>query len=120
MIKDIYGDNGLKVTGFYTVWPRFHSSSTENTLAGQIRYNGNSQNLEVHDGQNWVQIFPSSTRIELSSEVQAVISWAQSKMFEEERFKQLAKQHPAVADAVEAVEKAQEQLKLLTIMVDNK
>ena len=56
--------------------------------------------------------------IGLSSEGEAILRWAQSKMNEERRVAELAKANPTVADAVSAVKLAEEQLKIVVKLVE--
>ena len=56
--------------------------------------------------------------IDLAPHVQAVVAWAQIKMAEESRLKELAAKHPTVADALAAVAKAEEQVKIVAALVD--
>lgn len=120
MIKGINTGNGLQVNNGYTSWPQFYNTiqNTGNSLIGQVRYNGNSQNLEVFDGNNWLMMSSSYPTVELAPHVQAVVVWAQTKMAEEERLRQLAAKHPAVADALAAMKRAEEQVKIVTALVD--
>lgn len=119
MIKNITPGTGLQVSGNYSNWPSFYNtvSGTGNNLIGQLRYNGSSQNIEVYDGTNWLTMTGSYPTIDLAPHVQAVIAWAQVKMSEEDRLKKLAEKHPSVADALAAVEKAQEQLEVVATLV---
>lgn len=55
--------------------------------------------------------------ISLSSEGEAIIAWARTKMMEEQRLERLAKENPSVADAVQAVKLAEEQLKMVVALV---
>lgn len=121
MIKNITPGTGLSISGNYTNWPSFYNtvSGTGNNLLGQLRYNGSSQNMEVYDGTNWLAISSSYPTIDLAPHVQAVVSWAQTKMAEESRLKALAAKHPAVADAVAALAKAEEQVQVVAALVDN-
>jgi len=121
MIKSINGGTGIQVNGGnYNTWPTFYNTaqSTGNTAIGQVRYNGSSQNLEVYDGNSWLIMSSAYPTIELSGDVQSVLSWARMKMAEESRIKELAAKHPAVADALEAVAKAEEQVKIVAALVD--
>ena len=119
MIKGINTGNGLQVNNGYTTWPQFYNSmqNTGNSLIGSVRYNGSSQNLEVYDGNSWMIMSASYPTVELSPHVQAVVAWAQTKMAEEERVRQLAAKHSTVADALKAVKHAQEQLEIVTALV---
>ena len=122
MIKSITGGPGIQINGGnYSTWPSFYNTaqSTGNTAIGQVRYNGSSQNLEVYDGSSWLTMVSNYPTIELSGDVQSVLNWARMKMAEEHRIKELAAKHPAVADALAAVEQAQEQVRVVTALVDN-
>ena len=120
MIKNITPGTGLNISGNYSNWPSFYNtvSGTGNNLLGQLRYNGSSQNIEVYDGSNWLTMTGSYPTIELASHVQAVVAWAQTKMAEETRLKELAAKHPSVADALEAVDRAQEQVRIVATLVE--
>jgi len=121
MIKGINGSNGVQVNGGYTSWPQFYnnSSSSNNTLVGQVRYNGSSQNMEVYDGISWLTLSSSYTTVELTPEVQSIVNWARTKMAEEQRLRDLAAKHPSVADALKAVKQAEEQVRVVAALVDN-
>jgi len=120
MIKSINTGSGLTAQNNFSNWPTFyHSASTSgNTLVGQVRYNGSSQNLEVYDGASWLIVGTSYPTIDLAPHVQAVVTWAQMKMAEESRLRELAAKHPTVADALAAVKHAEEQVKIVAALVD--
>jgi hypothetical protein len=61
----------------------------------------------------------SYPQVELSGHVQTVIQWAEKKIAEEARIKELAAKHPSVADALNAVKQAEEQVKIVAALVDN-
>lgn len=121
MIKNVAAGNGIVINNSYNNWPSFYNSaqSTGNTLIGQVRYNGSSQNLEVYDGNGWLSLSTSYPTIELSTDVQLVIKWARMKIDEEARIKELAAKHPTVADALAAVKLAEEQVRVVAALVDN-
>lgn len=120
MIKNITTGAGLQASSSYSNWPSFYNtiSGTGNNLIGQVRYNGTSQNLEVYDGMSWLTLTSSYPTIELQPHVQAVVAWAQTKMHEETRLKELAAKHPSVADALAAVDQAQEQVRIIAALVE--
>jgi hypothetical protein len=119
MIKNITPGAGITVNNSHSSWPSFYNSigSTGNNLIGQMRYNGSNQNIEVYDGTAWLMMTPAYPTIELAPHVQAVVVWAQGKMAEESRLNELAARHPAVADAVSAVARAEEQLRIVAALV---
>jgi hypothetical protein len=120
MIKNLSPGIGITINNSYSSWPTFYNSiqNTGNSLIGQVRYNGSSQNLEVFDGNSWLIVNSSHPTIELAPHVQSVVAWAQTKMAEESRLKELAAKHPTVADALEAVRRAEEQVKIVAALVD--
>ena len=122
MIKNITPGSGITINNNHSTWPSFYNtvSSTGNSLVGQLRYNGSSQYLEVYDGNSWLMMNSAYPTIELSPHVQAVVAWAQTKMAEESRLRELAAKHPALADAVEALKKAEEQVQIVAALVDTK
>jgi hypothetical protein len=119
MIKSITAGTGLQVNNGYMSWPQFYNNNSANTLVGQVRYNGSSQNMEVYDGTTWLQMASSYPTIELNGEVQSVLQWARTKMAEEARIRELAAKHPTVADALDAVARAEEQVKIVAALVDH-
>lgn len=69
--------------------------------------------MEVFDGTSWQMIPMTSATITMSGAADSAISWAMQKMFQEQERDRLAKEHPAVANAINAVKKAEEQLDLV-------
>ena len=120
MIKGINTGTGLTVNNGYTSWPNFYnnSASNSNTLVGQMRYNGSAQCIEVYDGMTWLSMGSAYPTVELAPHVQAVVIWAQTKMAEESRLKELAAKHPTVADALAAVKRAEEQVQIVAALVE--
>lgn len=119
MIKSINCGPGLHVNGSNTYWPQFYNNpGSGNTLIGQVRYNGSNQNFEVYDGNGWLMMASTYPTVELSGEVQSILNWARIKMVEEEQIKQLAAKHPTVADALNAVARAEEQVRIAAALVD--
>ena len=116
MIKTIAAGSGINVLNSNS-WPTFYNTTSGNSLVGQIRYNGTNQNMEVYDGSNWMLLTSGYPTIELAPHVQVVVEWARHKMLEETRLQELAAKHPVVADALAAVAKAEEQVKIVAALV---
>ena len=119
MIKTINTGTGLTINNGYTNWPTFYNNATSsgNTLIGQVRYNGASQNMEVYDGSSWLMISAAFPMLSLAPHVQAVVEWAQKKMAEESRLRELAARNPSLRDALEAVKRAEEQVQIVAALV---
>jgi hypothetical protein len=84
--------------------------------AGRVRYNGDLACVETYNGHSWVQL-QSTAMIGLNQDYISAIEWAKSKMTEEYQIRELAAKHPAVADALAAVSRAEEQVKIVAALV---
>jgi len=85
---------------------------------GNLRFNTSLQRLEVYDGSSWQELNMPHATVGLNPAAEAAIEWAQRQMAEEKRLAALAKDHPAVADAMEAVKQAQERVQVVAALVD--
>jgi len=85
---------------------------------GNLRFNTSGQRLEVYDGMTWLELNTPHASVGLNPDAEAAIEWASRQMAEEKRLETLAKKHPAVADALSAVDKANEQLRVVTALVE--
>lgn len=119
MIKGLGAGTGLQIDNSYTNWPSFYnnSASNNNTLVGQVRYNGSAQCMEVYDGMTWLSMGTAFPTVNLSPEVQTVLNWARAKMSEEAKLEKLAEDNPTLKDALEALHRAEEQVRILAALV---
>lgn len=81
--------------------------------AGMMRYNTNSQNMEVYDGVSWQTIGMGNASIELSPVVQTAISWVLEQMSKESKMREMAEKHASVQAALANVEQAKRELDLI-------
>lgn len=112
MIRNIIPGTGLYIAANNYNTPYVDMSRPS---AGMVRYN--ESNFEVYNGSDWAQFSSSIPQIELDGVTQEAVQWVRRKMNEEARVKELAAKHPAVADALAAVAHAQEQLDIVTTLV---
>ena len=87
--------------------------------SGMMRWNGNNNSIEVFDGSTnlWQQMYGKTADIQLSPQIQAVISWAHLKMAEESEWQKLATTNDAVKIALENMKKAKQQLDITAKLV---
>lgn len=100
VIKGINGINGITVQ--YNGGSPYINMS--NASAGMVRYNGNTQNVEVYDGSSWLQLDTSYPTISIDSNIIGVIDWARKKRDEEEELLRLCKEHPGLQEAYERLQ----------------
>jgi hypothetical protein len=85
---------------------------------GNLRFNTGQQRLEVYDGMTWLELNTPHASVGLNGAAEEAIDWVQRQMAEEKRLEALAKKHPSLADALEAVQQAQEQVRIVAALVD--
>jgi myo-inositol catabolism protein IolC len=78
-----------------------------------LRYH-NSQ-LQVYDGYTWLAI-GSGSSVGLTSNAEEALAWAWLKMTQEKAAQDLAQKYPAVANALDAVRLAEQQLKTVVAL----
>ena len=81
--------------------------------AGMMRYNTNSQNMEVYDGVSWQTLGMGNATIELSGMAQTAIHWVMAQMEKEAEMRELAKKHASLQHAVDNVDQAKKELELI-------
>lgn len=84
---------------------------------GNIRYNTSTQKMEVYDGSIWQTLNLGSATVRMSGPGESVMTWAMTKMEEERRLKELAKEHPIIQDLLDQQSKIAEQLKVAESLV---
>ena len=84
---------------------------------GNLRFNTSGQRLEVYDGNVWVELNVPHASIGLNAEAEQAIDWVRRQMEQEHRLEASAREHPAVADALEAVRQAQERVRIVAALV---
>lgn len=113
MIKSIIGQDHVVVTGGFPSVPYISPGAQS---AGMMRWNTSSNTVEVYNGAAWIDVNYSNVKIELSSSASAAITWAISKMAEENYHKALAEKHPAIQNALNNLNQAKLQLDATIIL----
>jgi len=111
MIKTITNGPGVIVSNSSFSAPYIDMTRTS---AGMVRYNNN--NFEVYDGNSWIIMASGSIQVSLDGVTLESLQWVRRKMTEEKRLEELAKSHPTVADAIDAVRLAEQQLKTVVAL----
>jgi hypothetical protein len=111
MIKTIMNGAGVIVSNSSFSEPYIDMTRTS---AGMVRYNNN--NFEVYDGNTWIIMASGSIQVSLDGVTLESLQWVRRKMTEEKRLEELAKTHATVADAVDAVRLAEQQLQTVVAL----
>ena len=112
MIKGLQGVSGITVNGGNTSVPYVNMSNgygnNSNPMQGMIRINGSD--MQVFDGNSWINMATSYATVSLDVETQNLLQWAKNKQKQEIDLLELATKNEAVRIALENVKKAQDQL----------
>ena len=119
MIKSIAAGQGLSVSNSTGSWPYFNNYNNSNSLAGTIKYDGQTQNIMVYDGTQWLNVPSNYPMIELSPDVHELLQWVKQKRDHDHKIKELAMKNDSVADALRQINMAKEQLDILVALSDN-
>jgi hypothetical protein len=93
----------VAVSGGQATNPYFSNYSGQ-TMVGQLRYNPNTTNIEVYDGNSWLQMGTSYASVGLTMSAEEAIDWVIKKQQEERELDELCKQHPALQEAYERLQ----------------
>jgi hypothetical protein len=114
MIKGLLGDTYVVVNVGSTSLP-YVPMNNENPMQGMIRVWGTD--IQVFNGSAWTVMPSSYATAGVAPKYQQALDWAHRKMIEEIQMQKLAEQHPAIADLVDAVANAEEQLRMAVALV---
>ena len=84
---------------------------------GNMRYNPNSQNVEVFDGNLWVILQTTGAYISLDSEAISLLEWARKKRNEELEMERLAETSPTIKDLSNQIKDKQEQIRIVQTLL---
>jgi hypothetical protein len=96
MIKNLTASGAFVQVSSYST-PNIYNTGQS---AGEMRYNTNTQHMEVYDGTNWISISQTPT-VSLSYEAEEAIRWAQTKRAEENELKAKIEKYPTLKSAYE-------------------
>ncbi len=85
--------------------------------AGTVKFDPASQNFQVNDGTNWINIPNDTVSIDLSYESKKALEWARRKRREELELEELAKTNPAINDLVNQIKEKQNQLEMVKTLI---
>lgn len=106
MIKSIGGGEYIMVQGGTAISNSLLHSNVQNEVrvTGTIRYNANISQLEVYDGQAWRTFNTSHAAVDLTAHAKEILGWAEHKMQEERKLKELMERHPGLQELNDKLE----------------
>jgi hypothetical protein len=112
MIKNITGGGKyLTVTGGSgSTYVNNYSGSQG---VGNMRFNTSTQNIEIYDGANWIQMASGYSTVSMTPEAESLLDWARQKRQEEMELNELAKTNPTIADLQKQIKEKKEQIDIV-------
>jgi hypothetical protein len=118
MIKSIHSSSPfLTVSGGNPGSTYIGNYSTNAPGVGNMRYNPNSQNIEVYDGSTWIILSAHHANINLSDEAVSLLQWARKKRDEELDVERLAQTNPVIKDLVNQIKDKEEQIRVVQTLI---
>lgn len=107
------GGANIVVNGGNTSMPYVSMSNgnMSNPMQGMLRINGSD--MQVWDGSGWITISTSYATVDLSPDAQSVLQWAREQRDKQLEYVRMAKDNPAVQNALNAIKHAEAQLDLI-------
>jgi hypothetical protein len=116
MIKTVNGTGRyVMVNGGYPATTYINTGSGYMNV-GDVRFNTNTQTLEVYDGNRWLEINTSHASVGLTPDAELAIDWAKQKLNEELALERKAKNNPAIADLLNKKKEIEDQIKMVEIL----
>lgn len=118
MIKGLTGSQYINVTNGQPTSNYINNYSGAQGV-GNMRFNTTNQNIEVFDGNNWMQLSMNYATVDLNHDAQALLEWARSERERQYKREQLIKNNPALQKAFEAIQRAEANFDILEKFVEN-
>jgi hypothetical protein len=84
---------------------------------GNMRYNPNSQNIEVYDGNTWIILSAHHSTISLTPDAVSLLEWARQKRDQELELERLAQTSPVIKDLITQIKDKEEQIKIVQTLI---
>jgi hypothetical protein len=84
--------------------------------AGMLRFNGDTRNMEVYDGNSWRTMSGTSASVSMNPDAEKAIEWALKRIEQEKQWYELASNNEAVRIALDQLEQAKIKLELTAIL----
>ena len=108
-------------------WLTVQNGSTSNYInnysgaqgVGNMRFNTSNQNMEVFDGNNWMQLNMAYASVDLSNDAQQLLEWARKERNRQWEREAKMKNNPALQKAWESIKRAEENFELIYKFVEH-
>jgi hypothetical protein len=85
--------------------------------SGMMRYNGNTNCIEVNDGNSWIQLQSNYATVELTPDGESLLEWARKERDKQWARDERIRKNPALQKAYEAIIRAEANFDILDKIV---
>ena len=117
MIKSIHSSGPFLTVAGGNPGSTYIGNYSNGPGVGNMRYNPNSQNIEVFDGNTWIILSAHHATINLSEETVSLLEWARKKRNEELEMERLAQTNPTIKDLVTQIKEKEEQIHIVQALI---
>jgi hypothetical protein len=117
MIKTVNGSGKyIMVNGGYPATTYINTGSGYMNV-GDIRFNTNTQTIEVYDGNRWIEMNTSHASVGLTPDAERALDWANRKIAEEAELDRLAASNDTIADLVNQKKELDDKIKMVQTLM---
>lgn len=116
MIKGIMGSQGVVVNGGNTSVP-YVNQNNNNPMQGMIRVYGTD--MQVFDGNTWINMATSYATVELDAHSQSLLKWVEAQRTIAFNRMEAVEKNPALTKAFEAIARAEANFDILAKFVEH-
>jgi hypothetical protein len=116
MIKGLMGGQGLDVQGGNTTVPYINQNNA-NPIQGMLRIWGTD--MQVFDGNNWMNLSSSYATVNLNGYTQSLLKWVEAQRDIALKRMEAVEKNPALAKAWEAIARAEANFDILAKFVEH-
>jgi hypothetical protein len=121
MIKGLMGGQGVNVNGGNTSVPYVNMSNSYgnngNPMQGMLRINGTD--IQVFDGNSWLNLSTSYATVELDAHSQSLLKWVEAQRGIALKRMEAVEKNPALTKAYEAIARAEANFDILAKFVEH-
>lgn len=86
---------------------------------GHVRYNTNTQSLEVYDGAGYVKLADTYTEIKLTRETEQLLEYVRQQRDKEQELERLAQDNVAIKNLLVQIKEKESQLEMVYKLIKN-
>ena len=118
MLSGLTGSQYINTSGSEVVGGPYINADTPVPAPARGAMRFNNARIETWDGNYWTQVYGPYGSVSLTPDAVEAINWVRAKIEMEKQLEQMAKESPAVADALATVTESLERLEVVLALAN--